>query len=426
MNICFIADNNLAPYLTVTLESIKKNCKGFIDIYIYYIQLDDTYKVQLKLIFSETDIALHFIKIEKEMLSRLEKLYEQATNKLLYPLECQAKIALAWLLPKEIDRCIYLDIDTLVLNDLAELYSCDLEGKSLGACIDITMLKLLQIDSRAIDGLSEKLKEMYYYLKKHYQDESYFNSGVMLLNVGAIRGKYSYEMMEQALDKIDGYLPCADQDLYNAMFCNDIKYLPSEKYNFQVASKSYDYYQVCDPFFSAQNAIVIHYLDKPWRIWQNSQNLVKNVHYIWFEYAKRSVYFDGWQRQMEKALICSKQKELFLVERELKNMSDNTLKCIMHKFFKQHNFKKIGVYGAGIFGKLFIQDMPEGFEYCFFDKSERSIMDYTVLDVTEIESCENLNILIITPFYYEEIIDEMRKNLDIPIIGYDELVRMSW
>lgn len=108
---------------------------------------------------------------------------------------------------KDINKCIYIDGDTLINGDLNELYGIDLEDNHLGGIVDAWNDRLDIPD--------------------------YINSGVALMNLKKIRvdGKE-----EELLKKVSEnnthhqwWLP--DQDIWNLVFRGHIKML-SIKYNF--------------------------------------------------------------------------------------------------------------------------------------------------------------------------------------------------
>lgn len=90
----------------------------------------------------------------------------------------------------DVDRLLYLDVDLVVRQDVAELYDTDLKGKPLGACVDLPMRWRVERGRLTPD-------RVYHGTAGAYLDEvlklpaaargDYFNAGVMLLDLPALR-----------------------------------------------------------------------------------------------------------------------------------------------------------------------------------------------------------------------------------------------
>lgn len=125
-------------------------------------------------------------------------------------------------LPDDVDRMLYLDIDTLVVSDLSELFTLDIKSKIIAACTG-----WCEPERKTMLGLDVC--------------DSYFNSGVMLINIPLWK---KYDISERTLRYINDYgkpLPRWDQDalnhvlkqkweklpgIYNTRFCGNINFTP--------------------------------------------------------------------------------------------------------------------------------------------------------------------------------------------------------
>lgn len=81
-------------------------------------------------------------------------------------------LKMAEILPQEIKRCLYLDVDMLCVSDLGEIFTLDLKGKLCGAVLDVHYLPYRGVSSR--DPQKEEIA-----LKL----ETYFNAGIMLIDL---------------------------------------------------------------------------------------------------------------------------------------------------------------------------------------------------------------------------------------------------
>ena len=116
---------------------------------------------------------------------------------------------------KDIDKLLYLDSDTLICRDIAELYNTDINDYVIGGVRDMAPIT----DKYHPQGILIKN-----FSEKYLNNGPYINSGVLLLNLKKMV-EYEHLLFET---KIPLFYP--DQDLLNAAFVGKIKILPL-KYN---------------------------------------------------------------------------------------------------------------------------------------------------------------------------------------------------
>lgn len=153
------------------------------------------------------------------------------------------------MLPESVDRVLYLDCDIIVNGDIKNLYNIDFNDDLIAAAEDVK--------------ISKKFKDVYENLQLD-NNERYFNSGVILFNVGELRKIDGFEnqLMNIAMDK-NIVLRFHDQDVLNKYFYKKTKFIDDKLYNQVVKGiknrKEADW--VCS------NSIIIHYADrrKPWK-----------------------------------------------------------------------------------------------------------------------------------------------------------------
>jgi len=115
-----------------------------------------------------------------------------------YPSLIWYRILLPELLP-ELDRILYLDADTLVLQDLSPLWRTELGENLLGAVAQHRLMEGGECLDRP--DLST--------------DAGYFNSGVLLMNLQAMRDKLFSAQMLKVGRELAGAVNFPDQDAYN-------------------------------------------------------------------------------------------------------------------------------------------------------------------------------------------------------------------
>jgi lipopolysaccharide biosynthesis glycosyltransferase len=108
------------------------------------------------------------------------------------------KVFIPELLPREIEKVIYLDCDVIVEEDLSDLWNIDISGYHLGAVLDTTLT----------DRLSVLVGEA---------GMPYFNSGVMLLNLRKWREDDTVRVILKFINENHEKLLYHDQDALNAI-----------------------------------------------------------------------------------------------------------------------------------------------------------------------------------------------------------------
>jgi len=227
------------------------------------------------------------------------------------------------------DKFLYLDSDMLVKTDLRELFAIDLKDKVL-ACVGDCGSKKRKIKFKT----SNKTKTLNF-------DESYFNSGFLLINLKEFKkGQYYQKIKKLALSCT--YIKAADQDLLNACIPKDKILKLSYAWNFQTITFAY---AICKD--EAKNRLdytrkeftqsmktpkILHYGEKPWLYLQSFLDLQnKNINDFWWEVAAKTPCFSTelleQKKHIKHYLLIAKQGELalkacesFLVLLELKNL----------------------------------------------------------------------------------------------------------
>ena len=128
---------------------------------------------------------------------------------------CKSNVTLTALLKFDLpellpscSRVLYLDGDVLVRSDLSELINLPFQdGKMCGAVKDCKAI---------IDGYPQKNQ-----LKI---GNGYFNSGVLLLNLAAMRANHTSEQLWKIRSEIN--LRFMDQDCFNIVFADKVFHLP--------------------------------------------------------------------------------------------------------------------------------------------------------------------------------------------------------
>lgn len=137
MNILFTLDNNFVSQVAASICSIcENNSQEQIHFFLFSKGISDENKAKLK----------SFIEGYKQSVS----IYEIGDLDQYFDFEFDtsgwnpivlARLLCEKILPDSIDRILYLDGDTIVLEDLSDLWKTDMKGSPIGGCIEPTIDK---------------------------------------------------------------------------------------------------------------------------------------------------------------------------------------------------------------------------------------------------------------------------------------------
>lgn len=212
--IFFSIDDSYAPYLAVALASAIKNCSPDRTYRAIVLHQELSEENQKRLSALEADnFSIEFYKMERG----LETITDRSSNYLrcdYFTLTIYFRLFIPEMFP-ELDKAIYIDSDIVVLGDLAELYGIDLCDNYIGACRDESVVDVPQL---------ARYMEEYIGVDRH----EYINSGVLLMNLAALREKRFGEHFLELLSTYHFDSIAPDQDYINAICNGKIHYLGEE------------------------------------------------------------------------------------------------------------------------------------------------------------------------------------------------------
>lgn len=248
MNLLFAIDNRVTDQLITTLYSIHQNTTAK-NISIYVIQsqeLADTKRI--KQVCKLLGMIYHPIIIDDHQ-------FDDAPVTDRYPKTIYYRLLAYKYLPKNLKRILYLDVDILVINDLKKLYQVDFEGNWYAAASHVAL------------DITDSLNKI---RLGNYDTDTYYNSGVMVMNLPAIREYVKAEDIVGYIRIKNLALFLPDQDILNGLYGQHIKQVPDELYNYDArmnplyyakSNGEYDIDWVID------HTAILHFCgrDKPWR-----------------------------------------------------------------------------------------------------------------------------------------------------------------
>ncbi len=209
MNIIYASNDTYAQYLGISMLSLLENNQDIEKIVIYILDQNICLENKSKLqgIIKKYNRELVFINIDE-----FEKMIPFDFNTSGYNSITLSRLFLCSYLPKQMSRILYLDCDTIVSGSIAELETISFDGNYVAAVPELYMPD----EKKALIG--------------HAKNETYFNAGVLLVNMDLWRkSKIENEFIEY-YRLMNGRLLYNDQDIINHCCKGKIKKL-SHTYN---------------------------------------------------------------------------------------------------------------------------------------------------------------------------------------------------
>ena len=205
----FSCDDNYAPYLDITIKSLIENSSDNKNYCIYILEenLSDSYIKKLNLLEKE-NLKIQFVNM-KDIFSKYD---ENIFLTCSYFTKAMYNRCFIPEIFENFEKVLYFDCDVLFLEDVAKLYEINLRNNLVGACKDI----VTGIDFKFREYLEENLK-----LKN---PENYFNSGVMIFNIKAMKNNSFTQNFINTL-KCFNELICPDQDILNIILENKVLFI---------------------------------------------------------------------------------------------------------------------------------------------------------------------------------------------------------
>ncbi len=241
INIAFGITKDWFEHTCVTICSILSHSEN--DEYKFFI-MSDFDEEEFEKIFQEK------CKILKSIYPKFEYEYVKMDNSDFYGIVHDKRVGVSAYYRLKlssvttVDKMIYLDSDLVVLSDIKELWNCDTEN-SLIAGVEDKYSALMTCHANLAD------------------DDIYFNSGVMIMNLKKFREQNIEEKIFQKLNEENN--DYSDQDVLNDICRNQILYLPL-KYNLMLTTDDPNAFPARkDEYNQAlKNPFILHYAIKPW------------------------------------------------------------------------------------------------------------------------------------------------------------------
>ena len=256
--IFFAVDDTYIPFLAVSLQSLTDNSskENKYIIKILYTNVSEENMQKIKK-YEKENIEIEFVNLNNQLKNVREKLYTRN----YFSNTTYFRLFIPGLYP-QYDKVLYIDSDTVILTDIAELYNEEVGDNLIVAVPDgvIQSIEILQEYVEKVVGVIDY--------------NNYFNAGILLMNLEELRKYKLQEKFLYLLDKIK-FEVAQDQDYLNRLCKGRVKLLDDSWNRMPIMG------------VSDKKVKIIHYNlgFKPWHF-----DDVPYQEYFW-EYAKKTEFY---------------------------------------------------------------------------------------------------------------------------------------
>ncbi len=194
LNILYASNDGFARHLGTSMCSLFDRNKKALEITVYVLSLGLCAENREKLQQIADQYRRKLVILE---LGDIRERFDFAVDTGGYDISIMGRLFLGEMLPESVDRVLYLDCDTVVVQSLAKIWKEDLRGAVLGAVMEPTIYTAVKESI----GLGP--------------EDGYYNSGMLLVDVKRWREERVQEQLLQFLKDKGGALFASDQDLIN-------------------------------------------------------------------------------------------------------------------------------------------------------------------------------------------------------------------
>ncbi|GGI25644.1 glycosyltransferase family 8 protein [Pedobacter mendelii] len=286
ISIICASDNHYAILIVALLKSIDLNHKTdeHIDFHIIDDGIAKSFRKKLESIVDPSRITIKWFKSKEIVPTHITIPVDSSA----FPLTAYMRVFSPYVVEEHVEKLIYLDVDTIVQDDISKLWNLSLGEYTVAAAQDVGKTvdcKWGGIANYAELGLTA--------------DTKYFNSGVLVVNPKKWKAEGISEKVIDALRIHKKYVQLADQYGLNVVLAN--KWLQLDpKWNWFAFNEN-------------ENPSLVHFLDiKPIFKTYNSKEVYKDEFYRYLSLTPWENFkpISGNQRHIRK--IFNKIKKAFI------------------------------------------------------------------------------------------------------------------
>ncbi len=306
---CSIDDNYQEQFFVFLTSLFENNSKKEFHIFILHETLGVEFKTKIDFFFKvKSTFTYSLIQLRDSLLD--EALVFGHVSRATY-----FRLLLTKVIPNNVNEILYLDVDIIINQNIGKLLEISISNYSHLGVINL--------------GIEDNYKVNLGLLNT----STYFNAGVMMINLAWWRNESIYERSLDFIKNNSEKIILWDQDVLNVVLENNWKEIPF-KYNAQEQIFRDDMrneYPVLNFLDSCYNPTIIHYTggghSKPW--FKECRHALKNE-YIYYYYKSRrfQVKTDKWLYLFGRDIKLNHLTVLFVL---LQRMN----RKLIHFFYKQ-------------------------------------------------------------------------------------------
>lgn len=304
--IFWACDRNFVKYTIVSLRSVMANASKEYRYKAYILHTDIQPEMQDRI---KTMCEEHFEICFVDVKTYLDTVSDHLPIRDYYSKTTYYRMFIAEMFP-EYEKAIYIDSDTIVLGDMAELYHKDLKDFYVGAAHEQVMMQ-----TDVYGDYAEKVLGI--------DRNNYFNAGLLLINCKAFREN---KILEQFVELLDEYTFVVTQDEdYLNLLCKDKVLWLEQQWNMEVFGEI--------PY-REDTFKVLHYImvSKPWHYED-----CRFGEYFW-QYARETFVYAEIRQVLENYTDEEHKKDSLCCER--------LMQTAVYEINKENNYLKLKQNGT--------------------------------------------------------------------------------
>ena len=257
MNVLYTCDDNYAWIMAVSMVSLFESNKESDEITVYLLGENISEESQSNLEQIASVYKRSFVLIPTDDVTIDSALVSER-----WPKSAYMRLFCSKLLPADIEGIVYLDCDTVVIDDISAIYECCFSDAPIRAVLD-------PVNSRWKENIGLRSGDVY------------VNAGVLAINLVALRQIDVERKVNEYLGKYSSMITFADQDVLNGIFSNSIVPFDNPRFNLSTMYARFSYeellrFRAPDCFYSEEayefgrsNPAVVHFTTcmltvRPW------------------------------------------------------------------------------------------------------------------------------------------------------------------
>ncbi|MCQ2226740.1 MAG: glycosyltransferase family 8 protein [Bacteroidales bacterium] len=204
IDIAINIDSDFVTYAHVMLYSLEEsNLEESFTIHVINIGLNDAHKKEF--VSKHSKMEFRFYSVDDGVVTNLPMWRKDYVSSATY-----LRIFMPDLLPQSVNKVLFLDCDTLILDSIRELWDTDLETEGL---------MIAAVEERPPYDTKKPA------LLNYNAELSYFNAGVALINLKAMRNCDFSNKASLFIEENRNILQHHDQDIMNALAAGRTKFI---------------------------------------------------------------------------------------------------------------------------------------------------------------------------------------------------------